>query len=300
MGTRIVSGSGVNRPPAGAEKNRNRISGIHIVAGVLGLLVMILVIALAAVLMRGPSIPAQSDKWDPQRWRQAQIQQVHGQVAKGLGQSASTVSKAAGTYRGWPVGWGQSLDEAVAQSGVLAKFLGSSRVADSGSRDLFVKLGGLPVDVEGVGRSFNASLGIDEEGYFVDDQGQRIEDHKLLAEAYPRYGAYKIVDVTFFDDHSIEDVAVLWFLPVVRGYTAVSTGQKEFDVSYQTRMIYLTWNKKLSRFHLTANSVGKNLPIPAEAKTNLSFAQRAEYLGPGWMVPADASEERLPDALGAK
>lgn len=300
MGTRIVSGSGVSRPPAERAKKESRFSGIHIVAGVLGLLVMILVIALAAVLMRGPSTPAQKDNWTAQQWRDARSQEVVKEVAKGLGQSSSTVSKAAGMYRGWPTGWDHSLDGAVAQSGVIAQFLGNAQVADYDSRDIYTKLTGRVIDSEDTYEAFNAHLGVDKDGYLVDRQGQRIDDRKLVAAVYPRYGAYKIVDVTFFEDHSVEDVAVLWWLPSVKGYKSASTGQTDFKITWQTRLIYLTWNSEKSMFELAFETVGKNLPDVEENKTNLSFDQRAEYLGSGWMVPADATEERLPDVLGAK
>lgn len=297
MAIRVASGSsGVRR----AEKPKGKLNGLHLIVGLLTFTVFALVVALIFSVTGKPSATAPADSWGPEEWRAARTPRVVSEVAKGLGQTDSTVSEARGHYRGWPTGWGNTLAEAVAQSGTIIAFTESPDFLDYDLADLQYKIRGRQPGSEEQYVEALAGAGIDKNGYLLDDDGNRVEDRRIISAAYPRYGAYRIADVMFDEDHSIAQVEVVWWLPIVRGYKSASTGEENFGVSWETRTIHLHWNSEKGMFESLLEIEGTNLPQPATEKTNLSFDERAAFLGPGWYVPADATEEKLPDAYGAE
>ena len=298
MAARVIS----DNDSSNHQSTKPRFSGLHILVGILGILVVTLAVALVSLLMRVPNYPQPvEDGWSGKDWVAARSEPVVREVADGLGQTDTVVGTAARSYKGWPVGWDNSLSGRVAQTGVIAAFWESMDSADPNKSDLHAMITGNATDQDFDFKWYREDLGIDEKGHILDNDGNPIPDKTLICAAYPRYGAYKIIDVTFLEDHSIEDVVVLWWLPIVKGYKSVSTNQIDFHITWETRLIYSAWNKETKSVKEYTHTFGRNLPQPDDpTKVNQPFSVRAELLGPGWVVPADATEEPLPGVWGAK
>lgn len=160
------------------------------------------------------------------------------------------------------------------------------------------------------------SIGIDAAGQawdYAHDTG--LPQVTARHEAYPQYGAYKILAVNTDTDLDTgatvpQTVWVEWMMPKV--FTFLDTTLPDYVGNYYTyydvTVTVVEWaggadsdamSWRAGGSPQSASSAGIwSFDAPGVARpTNLSFADRATLVGPGWCLPADATEMPLPDAV---
>lgn len=122
------------------------------------------------------------------------------------------------------------------------------------------------------------------EEHGIDQNGESTDpDKKVYTGNYPEYGAFQVMGTK----GNTEVTVNIWY-PNVFG-----VGNKAEDVTvmwtyWQHRMVWVDDDWRIAEHQETPTPV----PAPAEPEVvNVSFAERAELLGKGWEMPANASED---------
>ncbi len=136
---------------------------------------------------------------------------------------------------------------------------------------------------------FQRHYNFNDSGQVLNPDGSVDYSSRIYSDCYPKYGAYRIVDVQP-NRNQPETVIVETWQPCVFG------PGKETDTS----RVIITWSgtpltMKWVDGDWRISYLSKNQQRPASPsnlqKVNPSFAERARILGPGWLLPANATEE---------
>lgn len=227
------------------------------------------------------------------------------EVAPGLKRGAAAITAAKGSIEGIRIGYERTVDGAAGAAMNYAAAIVTPPRFVKASRDKINAYLCLTGSSEWACVSDKAAATMEGWGGFGDDgqgwiDGQPNPRAKVVAAGYPEYGAYRVVDAAFarYEGDGSQgppmtvSVEVWW--PYVLG-NSVDGNYDKVTVSWFRSVFILAWYREDWRIR---DAYSKPAPVPdgprEQRYTNLSFADRAKLLGPGWSVAADAVEQALP------
>ena len=229
---------------------------------------------------------------------------VLGTVVDGLWRGTATVATGStDVIFGVPIGWDRTVDGAVAAAmHTSAAFYALPSVVEDTAAELNPHLyTGTALDDMLTGETmvaFRAQLRkicrLSDEGVVVDANGNPSTEERYLGGGIPEYGAYQVRDVES-SNGAVTRVEVAVFQPVYSG-PATDTNTTEVLLMFRKSVYVMTWTDgdwKVADWGELDEPKG-----PWEvAYSNQGFEWIRQQIGPGWAVPADATEDPLPGAV---
>lgn len=253
----------------------------------------------AAPSTAAPSGPAPSS--DPGDAVRPQYSNVIGPVdgVPGLWRGTATVTSGySGDVEGVPRGWPKTIDGAAAAAltiGASAYTLAS--VHPSTAPKLDERL--LSKSIYDEYRSTQASWERAKAWYHLNEAGEPLNmddepspELRLHWTGYARYGAYQVTEVA--DD--LSTVHVLTMVPIVDG-VAVGDDLSGVRLRWFRFAGVMVWEEGDWRVQRMVQEVAPEIPT---RQTNQPFAVIRAALGPGWSVPADATDKPYPGVVLAR
>ncbi|MDR1213605.1 MAG: hypothetical protein LBK54_05920 [Propionibacteriaceae bacterium] len=132
------------------------------------------------------------------------------------------------------------------------------------------------------------------------DTGQAVAEETYYAAGYPRYGAYKILKIDGISPLSLgpDAVVMTWWLPGVSGIGRLEN-LDGVRVWGEVWTAVVQWGYISRDYKVQLFMDGGAPPLLDNTRTNVSYGERAELLGPGWCVPLDGIEEAIPGVVKA-
>lgn len=142
-------------------------------------------------------------------------------------------------------------------------------------------------------------LGLNSNGELLDKKtGKPSSGETLYRAAYPVYGAYRLLSYTTLKSGQPDDLVVAVWLPMISGPGRDEDVSKVKAVWVHATLV-MTWQE--NDWKTTVARINPDSPQPADpSHVNQTYAARAATLGPGWCVPADAVEIKLPGVVLAR
>lgn len=298
MPVRLVGDDNLQTP---AEPARNRRGPL---IAILAVLVVALLVAVIALIRPNSTTTASSPAPAASSTNPATVDntppEFAGQTgwvdgAPGLWRGTATVTTGnSGQVLRFPVGWAQTIDGAVgaaindvAQMWSIENYKPSTS-AECDDRLLAKESRRKLGSTAEMWSKAKAWWGLNEEGFPVDDNGQVVPEETLYLAGFPRYAAY-LVDAAAED---LSEVTVRVWMPSVDGVGSVDD-LSNVRVQTHINVVTLVWED--GDWRIKDNQA----PSPASRgeQTNLPWAKVREILGPGWLVPADGTDQPYEGAV---
>jgi hypothetical protein len=283
-----------------------------VVAGVAALCLIVASVVHSVEIRSGAGdpTPAAAPSDPVAAWRAGQSDTVVQQnVVPGLARCASRVEgvNQATSPAGVGYKWPNTLEGAVAAAAnaveyrvSLASMLDSTRLEN----DPLVFFG------------LSLDTGADEAGWYrqlygIDDAGKWTDPttgapaSKFYAAAYPRYGAYRVLEVNRTDypdqrGREIDEAFIEWWMPMVFG-PGFLEDLSQVKVAAITWTLMVVWDTQAGGDYRVMWSRDDSTPQPPDRSfVNQSYQTREDILGPGWCVPLDGIEEPIDGVVKAK
>lgn len=134
-------------------------------------------------------------------------------------------------------------------------------------------------------------------GQAIDAKSGKVMDGlQVIAGCYPRYGAYRVINIQPSSTEPREITIVTW-MPCVFGI-GNDTDLSKVRLAWNQTTVTVRWQESDWRIAYASNSEDVGDLQPEDRRvSNQTFAARAKVLGIGWQVPADATEGALPGAV---
>ena len=229
---------------------------------------------------------------------------VLGTVVDGLWRGTATVATdSTDVIFGVPIGWDRTVDGAVAAAmHIDAAFYALPSVIEDSQVELNSRLyTGKALDDMLTGETmvaFRAELRkvcrLSDEGVVVDANGNPSTEERYLGGGIPEYGAYQVRGVES-SNGAVTRVEVAVFQPVYSG-PATDTNTTEVYLVFHKAVYILTWTDGDWKVADWGELEEPKDHIPVDY-SNQGFEWIREQIGPGWAVPADATEEAIPGAV---
>ena len=213
--------------------------------------------------------------------------------APGLWWGTATVTSGyTDTILGVPIGWKHTVDGAIGagvSSFVSLTSLNNAKLDTS--RQLDDRL--LTANARQAHRTTQEYWDITKAWYHLNNEGQPLDgagdistSRKLYWQGYPRYAAYKVTEL-----HStgtdLDTVHVSVWMPTVDGVTE-SDDLSPLRLQWGQMNLVMKWEDGDWR---TDSFEPAQAPQGSERRANLPWATVASLLGPGWSIPADATDK---------
>lgn len=216
--------------------------------------------------------------------------------------TAATTGNSGGSYLGIPVGWPQNLDGAVSAAMIYQGAVYQPVTLLPGTKSaiqhrLYTSQGlSTSALTDAITKQMRSHYRVNAAGQIALN-GAPSPKERLYADAYPRYGAYKVVSHEGPDSQPTAVVVDVWMPRVVGPGTA--TKLDEVFVGWVRALVEVKWDGK--DWRINAVHASQSFHKPADSRrTNQPFAVRRDLLGPGWFVLADATEAVIPGAVLAR
>ena len=126
--------------------------------------------------------------------------------------------------------------------------------------------------------------------------GKISADERVYVQAFPRYGVYKVLKT---DRSTPTAVTVRVWFPGVKGVGTVDD-LSNVALKWYFYDVDMLWSTQLGDWQIDDwRWLGPSYP-PDQRRSNQPWAEVRKLLGPGWIVPADGTEEPYPGALLTK
>lgn len=140
---------------------------------------------------------------------------------------------------------------------------------------------------------------LSDAGVVLDAQGLPSAQERFYGGGIPEYGAYKVLDVES-KDGALTQVEVLVFMPVYLG-SGTDTDMSNVTLAFGGWSYVMVWDETAEDWKATSwetpSDPSDELPNADLDFSNQGFDWIREHLGPGWAVPADATEDPIPGAV---
>lgn len=201
---------------------------------------------------------------------------------------------------GIPIGYPRTLDGAVAAAIAYDNAWHSPAMLNRKTRKdlnerLYTKEGRAEAAMDDdLAGALADALGINATGKVLTRKGKVDSKRDLIAAGYPRYGAYRVVSAQPSRTAPAEVVVASW-RPFVLG-TGSDKDLSKVSLSWTENSITVRWSG--GDWRIAYINAKINPSKPADQKVpNQTYAARAKTLGPGWSVPADATQKLVPGTV---
>ncbi|MGD7708119.1 hypothetical protein [Microlunatus sp. Y2014] len=133
-------------------------------------------------------------------------------------------------------------------------------------------------------------------GQVVDEKsGKVIDELRVISGCYPRYGAYRVINIQP-DSAQPSEITISNWMPCVKG-PGNDTDLSQVRLVWEFNTVTVRWEETDWRIAYSSSRTSRETQPEDRRVSNQTFAARAKVLGIGWQVPADATEEALPGAV---
>jgi hypothetical protein len=222
-------------------------------------------------------------------------------LAPGLYRCASRVDGVAlESLYGIGVRFPHTLEGAVAHSAELLRHrYGRTWVVDAQRDPIQQVMVSSPASKETAARA-QAAASVNGLGESLDfETGEVTPGVKYWAEAYPKYGAYRVLSTTY-SDGELRQVLIDWWIPTAYGNGDLQSPPAEPFTMWIHATFAVTWNATSDTWRTGSNSL-ETVPTPPGGAVNQSFTARASALAgtsSPWCVSSDATSEHLAGVFG--
>ncbi len=297
MAVRVVDGASTERPPAEAAARRR-----FPIKTFIGLGAALAVLIVAVALSRPSAGPAGTT---PQPTAQTGATATAGgtadavpppnatntgQIVPGLWRGTATVASGnSSTLLGVPIGWPRNVDGAV---GAAINYLASTTSLDNFRPDTNLQLDKRLLTDAGYATYHNAPdtwgkvkqiFNLDDEGRPLGPDGKPAPERRLYAAGYTRYAVYQVSAAS--QDLSMVNVKVA--MPTVVG-VGIGDDLSSLRLRWTTVAVTMKWTGDDWRIEVMDR---EPLREPDVRQTNLPYSKIRELVGPGWLMPADATDQ---------
>jgi len=228
---------------------------------------------------------------------------VTANIAPGIDRCASrSMGVATQQVAGIGTQFPDTIEGAVAAAANYERFINSPTVVlDDERTQIDPKVSVAPMS-DAAAQALRAQFHVDDQARPLDSDGNVVPGVTFASDAYPQYGAYKVwwVNGSALGSDGIDEVYLSWMMPhaqmdYLSGWTA--------QVYWRVTTWEMVWTD--GTFKVASSTTDPSMPPPFHATdpgnaSNQTFEWRARLVGPGWCVPADATEQPIPGALKTK
>ena len=223
------------------------------------------------------------------------------EVAPGLRMGLATVAAGnSGAKYGIPYGWSRTTDGAVgAAMNIAASFCALPMMVDSTRVEIDkiqLTADGLVENTRPLERAAKMRKGsrLNNDGVVVLPDGRPSPHEKYYGCGLPRYGAYKVISE---EDYYV--IVEVW-MPYVAGPGTDDNLSEVFLGTIHTELA-MRWDRGPvgPDWRLSHEKPLPVLPLPNRTKSNVGWQGIRDIVGPGWMVPADATIKPYPGSVWA-
>ncbi len=223
------------------------------------------------------------------------------EVAPGLRMGLATVAAGnSGAKYGIPYGWSRTTDGAVgAAMNIAASFCALPMMVDSTRVEIDkiqLTADGLVENTRSLETAAKMRKGsrLNNDGVVVLPDGRPSPHEKYYGCGLPRYGAYKVISE---EDYYV--IVEVW-MPYVAGPGTDDNLSEVFLGTIHTELA-MRWDRGPvgPDWRLSHEKPLPVLPLPNRTKSNIGWQGIRDIVGPGWMVPADATTKPYPGSVWA-
>lgn len=136
---------------------------------------------------------------------------------------------------------------------------------------------------------------LSDDGVVVTAAGVPSSEEIYYGGGVPEYGAYKVLDLKEEEAGQLVSVTVATFMPIYAG-PGTETNLEDVRVCFRQEQSLMVWDDAAQTWKVQ-EWVGDSVqPIDVEY-TNQGYQYLRDQLGPGWAVPADATQEPFAGAV---
>ena len=137
---------------------------------------------------------------------------------------------------------------------------------------------------------------LNDEGQPLDGSGDISTTRTLHWASYPRYAAYKVTEL-HSSGTDLDTVNVSAWMPLVYGVTQNENNLSPLQLEWVQLDLVMKWEDGDWR---TDSFASVKTPQGSERRANLPWSTVASLLGPGWSIPADATDKPYPGVVLAR